>query len=71
MNSYDFTGEQVRLLKSAINAYTEMYSTGYRYNGRDTEEKLNKMGDLYQILSNQTCILNTEDDCFIYPICDY
>jgi hypothetical protein len=71
MNTYDFTNEQVRLLKEAINAYSEMYSTGYRYNGRDTEERLNKMGDLYQLLSNPQDTLNTEDDCSIYPICDY
>lgn len=71
MKSYDFTDEQVHLLKVAINAYSEMNSTGYRYNGRNTEEKLNKMGELYQLLSNSQGILNTEEDCSIYPICDY
>ena len=71
MKNYDFTNEQVQLLKEAINAYSEMYSTGYRYNGRDTEERLNKMGQLHKILSNPYDNLdNKEEDC-VYPICDY
>ena len=71
MKNYDFTNEQVQLLKEAINAYSEMYSTGYRYNGRDTEERLNKMGQLHKILSNPYDNLDNEEEDCVYPICDY
>jgi hypothetical protein len=73
MKNYDFTNEQVQLLKEAINAYSEMYSTGYRYNGRDTEERLNKMGQVHKILSNTYDFVNSEEEqeAYVYPICDY
>ena len=69
MNSYDFTNEQVRLLKEAINAYSEQCTVFPDNEG--TEERIVELGDLYQLLSNPPDTLNTEDDRSIYPICDY
>jgi hypothetical protein len=63
----------VQLLKEAINAYSEMYSTGYRYNGRNTEDKMYMIGKLYKILSNTYDFVNSEEEqeAYVYPICDY
>jgi hypothetical protein len=70
MKRYDFTNEQVRLLKEAISAYSEQCAVFPDNEGN--EDRMWKMGRLYQLLSSPPDTLNTEEnDCSIYPICDY
>jgi len=68
MKNYDFTNEQVQLLKEAINTYSEQCA--FQYN-EGSETKMSKISKLYQMLSNPYDNLdNDEEDC-VHPICDY
>jgi len=69
MNTYDLSNKQVKLLKEAINAYSEQCTVFPDNEG--TEERIVNLGNLYQLLSNSQDTLNTENDCSVYPICDY
>jgi hypothetical protein len=70
MKNYDFTNEQVQLLKEAINAYSEQCAVFSDNEG--TEDKIVKMSRLYRMLSNRYDILNSEEEeVHVYPICDY
>lgn len=70
MKNYDFTNEQVQLLKEAINVYSEQCA--FQYN-EDTEDKMYMIGKLYKILSNTYDYVNSEEEqeAYVYPICDY
>lgn len=68
MKSYDFTNEQVQLLKEAINAYSEQCAFQY---SEGTEDKMVKMARLYQMLSNPYDNLDNEEEDCVHPICDY
>lgn len=68
MKNYDFTNEQVQLLKEAINTYSEQCALQYN---EGTEDKMFKIGRLYQILSSPYDNLNNEEEYYVRPICDY
>ena len=69
MKNYDFTNEQVQLLKEAINTYSEQCA--FQYN-EGTEDKMHKMAKLYQMLLNPYNNLdNEEEEDYVHPICDY
>ena len=69
MKTFNFSNEQVQLLKEAIDAYSELCIEFPDNKGN--EDRVKQMGKLYKLLSSSDYNLNTEEDCFTYPICDY
>jgi hypothetical protein len=65
MKSFNFTDNQIILLKEAIEVYCEHCMELCMV------DKMTEMDIIYNILSPSRFNLNTTEDCTTHPICDY